>query len=242
MVVCPLILEKQIKRENYAEYCQVLSGERNGKFGSNDARGSNFSGARFVECNFSATRLDDARLVRTSFENCDLSGVDFRGANLEGVDFHGVLERTRRIGAGPNEVRRHAGGAPYDRTEHDREKGPDRMVPGCPARRRRTGFARFTHEAERQAGRSRAAERLVDQPGARERAGAALFQRRREVSGHRVDQLGARDLELQRRRSTLRPTRARPGRDGRATSATSARCRTAPDSDSTRPAATPACR
>lgn len=45
MVVCPLILEKQIKRENYAEYCQVLSGERNGKFGSNDARGSNFSGA-----------------------------------------------------------------------------------------------------------------------------------------------------------------------------------------------------
>lgn len=153
-----------------------------------------------------------------------------------------VLERTRRIGAGPNEVRRHAGGAPYDRTEHDRKKGLHRMVPGCPARRRRTGFARFTHEAERQAGRSRAAERLVDQPGARERAGAALFQRRREVSGHRVDQLGARDLELQRRRSTLRSTRARPGRDGRATSATSARCRTAPDSDSTRPAATPACR
>lgn len=107
MVVCPLILDKQIKRENCAEYCQVLSGERNGKFGSNDARGSNFSGARFVECDFSAIRLDDARLVRTSFENCDLSGVDFRGANLEGVDFHGgtfwsapegsVLDRTKFV-------------------------------------------------------------------------------------------------------------------------------------------------
>ncbi|WP_230944020.1 pentapeptide repeat-containing protein [Burkholderia vietnamiensis] len=113
MVVCPLILDKQIKSENYAEYCQVLSGERNGKLGSNDARGSNFSGARFVECDFSATRLDDARLVRTSFENCDLSGVDFRGANLEGVDFHGgtfwsapegsVLDR-RCEGCGQNAV------------------------------------------------------------------------------------------------------------------------------------------
>ncbi|HDR9240689.1 TPA: pentapeptide repeat-containing protein [Burkholderia vietnamiensis] len=85
----------------------MIFGSHGVKFGSNDARGSNFSGARFVECDFSAMRLDDARLVRTSFENCDLSGVDFRGANLEGVDFHGgtfwsapegsVLDRTKFV-------------------------------------------------------------------------------------------------------------------------------------------------